>query len=342
MDNTSPLVCICIPTYNAALTIRETLESILAQTYSNLVVIISDNASTDETLRVVESMADRRVIIHRNVENLGGEGNFNQCIQLAQGKYTAIFHADDLYEPCMVEKQVEFLDANQAIGAVLTAATTIDGSGKPFGIIGRSVANEQDVCIYEFKDLMKAILKRSNFLICPSAMVRTHIYQNEILSWRGDLFRSSSDLDVWLRIAKKHSIAILNEPLMRYRIDENQFSSKVRTRTERPDIFLVLDHYLSKISVKADLARSDWHNYRSLEINDWVWRSINLFSLGRLSDAKSMLSRVFNRDLIRAAVTSQRGLLTMIAAVALSIFITLNLRNFGNWAIKKLRKASNK
>jgi succinyl-CoA synthetase alpha subunit len=59
-----PLVCICIPTYNAAGTIRESLESILTQTYRNIVVHVSDNCSTDDTLNVVASMADDRVTIH--------------------------------------------------------------------------------------------------------------------------------------------------------------------------------------------------------------------------------------------------------------------------------------
>lgn len=61
MSSDLPLVCICIPTYNAEATIRETLASILGQTYSNLVIHISDNASTDGTLMVVESMRDSRV-----------------------------------------------------------------------------------------------------------------------------------------------------------------------------------------------------------------------------------------------------------------------------------------
>src|SRR5450759_3573978 len=191
-----PLVCICIPTYNAAVTIYETLKSILAQTYSNLVVHISDNASTDDTLQVIESIADPRVTIHRQEINIGAEGNFNRCIQLAVGKYTAIFHADDIYEPDMVAKQVARLEADQTLGAVFTAATMIDEQGKRFGIIGRPVSGEGDASVYRFPELMKAVLKHSNFVICPSAMVRTQIYQQEIVQWRANLFRSSADLDV--------------------------------------------------------------------------------------------------------------------------------------------------
>ena len=80
MSNPIPLVCICIPTYNVAATVRETLESILAQTYKNIVVHISDNASTDGTLDVIESITDSRITIHRHAVNVGGEGNFNRYV----------------------------------------------------------------------------------------------------------------------------------------------------------------------------------------------------------------------------------------------------------------------
>jgi glycosyltransferase involved in cell wall biosynthesis len=342
MNDELPLVCICIPTYNAAATIRETLESILAQTYSNLVVHVSDNASTDDTLKVIESIEDPRITIHRNTENVGGEGNFNRCIQLAEGKYTAIFHADDLYEREIVAKQVARLEADQTLGAVFTAATTIDEQGKPFAIIGRPVGVKQDACIYQFTELIKAVLEKSNFLVCPSVMVRTYIYQEEVVHWRGDLFRSSADLDVWLRIASKHPIAILNEPLMRYRIDSKQYSNAVRQRTERPDIFLVLEYYLAQPDVQAALTSADWRHYRELEINDQVWRAINLFTTGRMHDAKLMLRGVYNRDTLHAAVTSRRGLLTLLAAASLSLLTALGAKKLGQVIIRRLRKISNK
>jgi glycosyltransferase involved in cell wall biosynthesis len=130
-----PLVCICIPTYNSACTLKDMLLSILSQTYRNLVVHISDNASTDDTLKVIESVADHRVHIHRNATNVGAEENFNNCIRLAQGKYMAILHADDLYEPQMLECQVAFLENHVEAGAVFTAASVINETGKRFGEI---------------------------------------------------------------------------------------------------------------------------------------------------------------------------------------------------------------
>lgn len=342
MSNELPLVCICIPTYNAGATIRETLESILAQTYPHLVIHVSDNASADDTLKIVESVADARVIIHRHAENIGGEGNFNRCIQLAEGQYTAIFHADDVYEPDMVAKQVAFLEANPLAGAVFTEATTINEAGNVIGEIRLPKGISFQRGLYDFETMFKAVLQHANFFVCPSAMVRTPIYQQEIVRWRGDMFGSSADLDVWLRIASKHPIAILNEPLMRYRIDSKQYSNAVRLRTERPDIFRVLEHYLAQPEVKAALTNADWQHYRELEINDQVWRAINLFTTGRMYDAKIMLRGVFNSDTLHAALTSRRGFLTLLTGVALYLLILMRALELGQVIIRRLRKISNK
>ena len=109
-DAMVPLVCICIPTYNAEKTIAATLRSVLGQTYQHLNIQIVDNHSSDATVTIVESFSDERITLHHNSVNLGGEGNFNRCIALARGKYTAIYHADDIYESEMVAAQVAFLE----------------------------------------------------------------------------------------------------------------------------------------------------------------------------------------------------------------------------------------
>lgn len=342
MGSELPLVCICIPTYNAAGTIRETLESILAQTYHNLDIHISDNVSTDETLKIIESIAASRVHIHRNEKNTGADGNFARCIQLAEGKYTAIFHADDIYEPDIASKQVAFLEANPEVGAVFTAATTIDEQGIPFGTIGGPAAGKQEVSVYKFSELIKAILEHSNFLVCPSAMVRTRIYQEEIIQWRGDLFGLSADLDVWLRIASKHPIAILNVPLMRHRISNKQLSNSVRLGTERPDIFLVFEHYLGQPDVQAFLSNADLRHYRWLNRNNQVWRAINLFSTGRVPEAKDMLRGVINLDAVHAALNSRRNLLTLIAATSLYLFIAAGAWKLGKVIVHSLRTTGRK
>ena len=337
-----PLICICIPTYNSATTIRDTLKSILAQTYPNLVIHVSDNASTDGTLSAIESLADLRVFVHPNTKNIGAEGNFNRCIQLAEGKYTAIFHADDIYEPDMVAKQVAYLEANPKVGCVFTAATSIDANGIASGVIGQSGTSNRHVRTYDFSSLFRSILRRGNFIVCPSAMVRTQVYKDEIQRWRGDLFRSSADLDVWLRIAGSYLVAILSEPLMRYRVDLNQFSSSVRLRTERADFFLVMDYYLCKPNVQLSLSEDDQRNFRQLVINDSLWRAFNHFIKGNLLESKMLIRGAYNFQCLRGAFTSRRNMLMLMASAALYLMIVLQLTKPGLAVINVLRKILNK
>lgn len=319
MSNELPQVCVCVPTYNAASTVHETLNSILAQTYSNLVVHVSDNASTDGTLEVIESVADSRVVIHRNAVNVGGEGNFTRCIKLATGRYTVIFHADDVYEPMMLAKQVAFLEENPDVGAVFTAASTIDENGEYLGAIGRAPGQYTDVMRLDFCDLLRKLLRNHNFLVCPSVMVRTEIFKNEIMEWGSAAFRSASDVDMWLQLARIKPIAVLGQQLMRYRISGLQFSESIRNRTERADFFLVMDSYLSRPEVLSFLTEDDLRCYKWLERHEQVARALNLFALGRLSEAKVLLSGLICLDAVYAAVMSRRGVVTLSAGCLLKI-----------------------
>lgn len=334
------MVCICVPTYNAAATVRETLESILAQSYPGLVVHVSDNASTDDTLKIVESLADKRITIHRQEKNIGAEGNFTKCIQLATGKYTAIFHADDIYESDMVAKQVAFLEGNYDIGAVFTEAVTIDEQGRPTGIIGRIPGENRKIRRYDFPEIIKTVLLHYNFLVCPSAMVRTHIYQDEILQWRGEMFRSSADGDTWFRLASAHPIAVLGEPLMRYRISNAQFSSSIRGRTARADFFLLMDYYIGQPEVRKFLTEDDLRHYGWLGRHDQVARAINLFALGRIAAARDLLPDLFCWDAIYAAIVTRRGLVTLLAGFLLQLLLMFGFLNMGNKIIKIMRKIS--
>lgn len=324
-----PLVSICVPTYNVASTVQASLSSILSQIYPNIAICVSDNASTDDTLAVITAMQEPRIKVYPQDKNVGAEGNFTRCIQLAIGKYTAIFHADDLYEPEIVAKQVAYLEAHSDVGAVFTEVITIDENGSPFGRIGRAPDHQGAVAILDFRALLQSMLLHHNFLICASAMVRTDIYQNEIKEWGGRGFRSSADIDTWLRIARKHKIALLHEPLMRYRISRAQFSHQNRQRTERADFFLVMEHYLKQPDVLSSLTTEDMRHYCWLERHEHVSLALNLLGLGRSVEAKMHLQGILSWDAVYAAFKTRRGLVTLASGVFLRILILLGLSKLG-------------
>jgi glycosyltransferase involved in cell wall biosynthesis len=332
-----PLVSICIPTFNAALTIRETLVSILEQTYVNLVVHVSDNASSDDTLKIIEDIEDPRLVIHRHEINIGGEGNLNRCIQYDEGKYTAIFHADDVYEPEMVKTQVNYLEKNDHVGAVFTEAKTIDSNGRIIGLIGRSFRNNGNIDLYDFKTLFKTILRRGNFIVCPSAMFRTDLLKNEIERWRGELFKSSADLDVWLRVATSSYVAFLKKPLMRYRIHDKQISNRVRLRTTQADFLLFMNFYLENLNFYKELTKKDRLNYLMLLKNDMLWRSINLFCMGDMQGSMSLIRRVLGFDIIVASFSSRRSLMMLCVAILIYGFNLFKFQKIGVFIIRRIQ-----
>lgn len=332
----TPLVSICIPAYNAELTIKKTLDSVLTQTYTHLEVLVVDNCSTDNTKAIVQSFTDARLKLIENEVNIGAWPNCDRCIELATGEYTAIYHADDVYEPEMVQKQVDFLQANTEVGVVLTAAQLIDEQSKPIKIctVPSKIANANNM--YSMSQLVKGILQYSNFLFCPSAMVRSAIYKNEITTWRGNLFASSADLDVWLRIASNHLLGILPMPLLNYRISSSQWSAQVRRNTERADFFKVMDFYLQQPMVQEFVNKKDLDHYADLERRDKVMRAVNCFLQDRKSEANNLCAQVLSLTGIRSACKSKRAFLSFAMGALLRLLLMLKAENSGKQIVQGL------
>ena len=110
----SELVSIITPTYNAEKYIRETLQSVLNQSYQNWEMILADDASTDHTISIIEGFAakDSRIKLFKLPENRGNGFARNAALEKATGKYIAYLDADDLWFPEKLEKQIQFLKTN--------------------------------------------------------------------------------------------------------------------------------------------------------------------------------------------------------------------------------------
>ena len=119
-DSTSPLVSICIPTFNAARWILDCLESAMAQSYRRLELLIIDDASTDETVELIRSIDDERIRLLVNEQNIGLARNWNKCIEMSRGDFIKfLFHDDILYPDC-VEKMMRLLLSNGNVGLVFS------------------------------------------------------------------------------------------------------------------------------------------------------------------------------------------------------------------------------
>lgn len=137
MTSSTPKVSVGLPVYNGADYLDGAIESILNQTFTDLELIICDNASTDETPDIIEKWAkrDSRIFVHRNPENLGGAANFNKVMKLARGRYFRWTGHDDLLDPTMIEECVTVLDeADDSVALVAPTTTFIDGEGTHTGV----------------------------------------------------------------------------------------------------------------------------------------------------------------------------------------------------------------
>lgn len=128
----SPKVSIGLPVYNGDEFLSKAIESILGQTFTDFELIISDNASTDNTAAICQYYAalDPRVRYYRNATNIGGANNGNRTFALARGGYFRWAAHDDLCAPTLIEKCVAVLDHNPEIVLCYTQTVNIDQTGK--------------------------------------------------------------------------------------------------------------------------------------------------------------------------------------------------------------------
>lgn len=247
--NKKPLVCICIPCFNNEKTIKETLDSLINQTYKNIIIKIIDNASTDNTVKIIREyeLKYNFITVYENEVNIGAEANFTKCIRELEGEFAGIYHADDIYNATIIETQVSYL-LEKDISAIFVRANLIDENSNFIGeqFFPKELKNKE-YHQFDFSHLFSLILKYDNFLITPSVMARTYIYKNIISHWNGNSFKSSADLDVWLRFSEYKDIGIITSKLISYRISNSSYSYRTKfNRFVQRDMFLVIDYYLEK------------------------------------------------------------------------------------------------
>lgn len=180
---------ICIPNYNYGRYLGQTLESVLGQSYRDLEVVISDNASTDDSLEVVQRFTDPRIKLHVNACNVGFGGNLDKAGRMASGEFMIMLSSDDLMRPDALKTYAGFVDV---IGpdkniVVTSSQDVIDSTGKVTGAMAvRSTWREADrdsglserfgfpVYRVSGREMLRRSLRcmKNPFFFCPTAYPR--------------------------------------------------------------------------------------------------------------------------------------------------------------------------
>ena len=308
-----PLVSILVPSYNGAAFLREALDSLVAPTYPSIEILLLDDASSDGTPAIAADYADRISYV-RQPKNLGIYGNVNVGIARARGSLIATYHADDIYLPTIVEAQVAYLQSHPEVGAVFCSDIFVDAAGREYGRLALppEIRGEKPL---EYRVILNSMLNYKNrFLVCPTAMVRASVHA-DVGTYRPERYRNTSDLDMWLRIARRYPIAVLESHLMKYRHFHGNSSQRYhRLRTDPENFFIILDDYLASgdKSLAAPAALVEYEAHRS---EDRLMAAISHYIKSELSAGRDTLRQVRITAIARARNVQSWRLLALTAGM---------------------------
>lgn len=243
-----PRVSICIPTYNSARFLGATIESALAQDFADFELVISDNASTDETPALCARYTDPRIRYVRFDTLVGQGGNWNRCVNLARGEFVALLHADDIYLPDFLSARMKQFEATAHMDVAFGAVDLIDENG---GRIGQQVFREQERSAPApefYADLLQGcVINPASIVVRRALYDRTGPF-NEQRLW-------GIDWDMWLRLAAIGGVSYTRHISSQYRIHGKSGSSTglLGPRYLRED-FAVLKEALDRLANEPALA----------------------------------------------------------------------------------------
>jgi glycosyltransferase involved in cell wall biosynthesis len=234
-----------MPVYNAGCYLKESITSILNQSFTNFEFIIVDDGSTDGSQNLVKSYSDNRIRFFQNTGNLGLAETLNKGIDISNSKYIARMDADDISHKSRFEEQISFMEANVSIGVSGSWVWNFDKSKK---FLLRYPAGSR--CIESF-------FVFSNPLCHPSVIVRRDLLSKHNL-WYDKNFTAAQDYDLWLRCSNYTSIDNICKPLVRWRKNERSITWGQSDLSNRKTME-ILTSMLRKLNLKLSTQELIFH-----------------------------------------------------------------------------------
>jgi glycosyltransferase involved in cell wall biosynthesis len=299
----SPLISVVLPVYNAEQYVKDTIKSILIQSYQNFELIIINDGSTDNSEEYIVQFKDTRIKYIKNEKNLKLIQTLNLGLSVAKGKYIARIDADDIALPNRFEKQIDFLENNLEYGIVGSFAETF-GSKK-----------EKLTFVQEDLEIRFALLTHNPF-VHSSVMIRNQILIKNKLSF--DLNQLHvEDYDLWIKILKYSKGKILPNILIKYRIHESQISvvhnniQEINTKKIQKDYLTSLLPEFKEVDLLFDI----FHNQKRT-ISDVILflsniKSISLENINTLNKklTKTLIKKAKNKIIDAKKITRKELLI---------------------------------
>lgn len=231
------LVSVVMSTYNDEKYIKEAINSILYQTYDNFEFIIIDDASTDKTSDILNSMTDSRIKVIRNVKNQGLTKNLNIALRNANGKYIARMDADDISLPTRFEKQLKVLRNSDYILVGSPIQTFGGGQGYYF-----PATEDREI---RTRLLMNTVLPHPTIMFDRDVMDKTGLFYN-------DHYPNAQDYDFLFRIAQHYKMTCMDEVLLFYRVHDNQISNSKKSNKQQECAQMIRKSILDYFDIVLD------------------------------------------------------------------------------------------
>ena len=217
-----PRVSVCIPVFNGAAYIGETLDSVLRQTMSDFDVVVVDNCSTDATCEIVESVGDSRVRLSVNEANIGPVGNWNRAVAACRSEVVKLVCADDiLYRTCLERQIVHFESSSTVLAASLFDHITAAGI-----LVRREIGLRGFAGVYERDEIVRRCVAKGQTLLGPPCAV---MFRKDAHTAAGG-FREDAhpimDFDAWCRILEHGQCAVDPMSLGAFRLHGGSVSTE--------------------------------------------------------------------------------------------------------------------
>ncbi len=199
---TTPVISVIMPVYNGGAFIKEAIDSILAQTFTDFEFFIIDDASTDESVAIIKFYSDHRIQFIQKPTNTGYTDSLNMALALAKGKYIVRMDADDISTVDRFKKQLEYIETKKDLLVLGTA----------YKIIGTETLITLPATYEEAK-----VISIMNVPVAhPTVMMRNEVFKNLGMRYEKK-YEPAEDYDLWTRVLEKGMIESLPEPLLYYR-----------------------------------------------------------------------------------------------------------------------------
>ncbi|MFA6963139.1 MAG: glycosyltransferase [Patescibacteria group bacterium] len=221
MGDKSPLVSIIIPVYNGAKNLRQTIDSVLGQTFKDFELILVDDCSTDNSVEIIKSYGDKLRLIEHDKNAGAPAGTKNTGIKNSRGKYIAFSDHDDLWLSTKLAKQVDSLEKNSDAVANFANGFIFDDVKK----IDLAARWPEIESVPSQKSILKALIKQNFILTTTGAVVRASVLKK--LGGFDEKMKLADDYELWLRLAREGQLTFISEPLFRWRFHRTSLSHRV-------------------------------------------------------------------------------------------------------------------